>query len=114
MNISMDKDDMQIKCGRCLKHVPLKEMKLASDGKTLVCMNCRGASLPEEKSFDASPPSKKTAYTCTSCGFEFTRESLKPTRCPYCGKNTVVPKDAVSPASMLTGAEGSGEDRDPE
>lgn len=115
-------DGIMMKCGRCLQNVPLSEMKYAADGKTLVCLTCRGAAVKERLAprlpsgakpapktrppgYDASPGQKATKYACTSCGFTFSRASLKPQRCPYCAKETVILQDAISSAKLLDESE---------
>jgi predicted Zn-ribbon and HTH transcriptional regulator len=99
-----------MRCGRCLQQSVVSEMKYAKDGTTLVCTNCRGLSIQEhleklrrkrQVQFDITPPSSATRYACTSCGFTFSRKNLKPGRCPYCAKATIVEQDSISSASLL-------------
>ncbi len=96
-----------MKCGRCLQQVPLGEMRYAKDGKTLVCQRCRGLSIQEHldrlKRRPAAQPPRGggTRYTCTSCGFAFSRTNIAPTRCPYCARPTVVEAQDVSGSRLL-------------
>ncbi len=109
----VDKDAMLMRCGRCLQQVPLKQMKYAKDGRTLVCLRCRGLGVQEhldrlrrkEAGHDASPPVSRTRYACTDCGFTFSRGNLTPKQCPYCGKERVVPQETISGAGLLDEAD---------
>jgi|GEM_PF-2193703 len=102
-----------MRCGRCQQQVPLSEMKYAKDGTTLVCRQCRGLTTQEHlaklRPKEKEPASKgrfeqpraAVKYQCTNCGFSFIRTNIKPTRCPYCAKPSVIEAKAITSEKLL-------------
>ena len=104
-----------MRCKRCNQNVPLMEMKYDKDGKSLICRQCRGLSMQEhldklkqkkrtqERTQEAEAAAKApgSKYRCTSCGFSFTRGKIKPARCPYCSKDSVVELRQISSEKLL-------------
>jgi predicted Zn-ribbon and HTH transcriptional regulator len=107
-----------MRCSRCQQNVSLSTMKYDKDGKTLICQQCRGLSMQEhldklktkksaEQAIVKTSERKTeslgggTRYRCTSCHYAFTRTNIKPSRCPYCGKDSVVPDSSITGGKLL-------------
>ena len=103
--------EAELTCNSCKKRTALNSMKYAKDGSGLVCEDClsrqlnngvnvRAMNQPAEKAPVSTVEKKKVAYTCTSCGFKYSRAldfRAQSKICPNCGKGTTVhnlPNDA--------------------
>jgi len=96
-----------MRCGRCSRQVPMGELKYDKDGKTLLCVTCRGAH-PEAQAHESkvlqSAEQTRKHYFCSACGYHFTRANIVPNKCPYCGKDAVMEEKQVASGRLLDDA----------
>lgn len=103
--MARDNSDIVMKCSRCPNSAPISEMRYAKDGKSLLCPACSGVkpapvtTTPKRTELKLNGPATK--YKCTACSFTFIRSTLKPNKCPYCGKESVVKMSEISSHHLL-------------
>ncbi len=104
-----------MRCGKCNQQVMMNQMKYAKDGKTLICQQCQGLKVQEHiaalraKTQPTTAPKRSQSgmkYKCTSCGFNFARQNIKPTRCPYCAKPTIIEAGQIKVEKLLDDSDG--------
>lgn len=96
--------DVRIKCYKCGNEHAMNMMRMAPDGKNLMCRNCLerkpaqklDQAKTEAKSQKYEEPSMKE-YFCKACKYSFKRaKHLAISTCPYCGSGSVMGKGSTS------------------
>ena len=106
--------DIEIKCCKCGNEYTMDMMRIAPDGKNLMCRNClerkpvqkQEAILTENKQKKQEPSFKE--YLCKSCKYSFKRaKRLAISACPYCDSNSLMIKGSaariIADASKMKG-----------
>jgi len=101
-----DNKDIVMKCSRCPNQAPVNQMRYGKDGKSLVCPACQGLTADQIQKMNVAKEQitstgQMKSYKCTSCSYSFTRSTLTPTKCPYCGKQSVVEASAMASHKLL-------------
>lgn len=94
-------------CSLCKKDFDFREIRYASDGKRIVCLDCFKSmgKIEKQKTEEGTleVPSKKdeVGLFCIGCGyrFQFKKSSRGKLMCPYCGGENLI-KDETT-AEML-------------
>ena len=98
-------------CKKCKKAVSQRDIRIARDGKSIICPECYEAKhgikparpysqldalqiepveTREEKTAVRHGRDEYVVYQCTKCGYKFSRKkSFVFKKCPYCGEPTV-------------------------
>jgi DNA-directed RNA polymerase subunit RPC12/RpoP len=113
----MDDENLLIVCRSCGRKILMHNMRPDSTGENMICVDCYKRNSPSktmsisEKAAELTPkPLKKTSeksepmmkYICTSCKYKFSRkQSQEVTKCPYCGKNTIVLDNQLGADKLL-------------
>jgi protein-arginine kinase activator protein McsA len=91
-------DDRAVLCQKCLKHVPISEIKSIPKGdgrKMNLCKDCMDKAKIMEKR--ETRVSNKAPYFCLRCRykFKFDPRSQAQLKCPYCGRSDQITEDNV-------------------
>lgn len=113
----MDSDNLLIVCRSCGRKVLMHNMRPDSTGENMVCVDCYKRNSPSKTmsiSEAAAEQSPKLArkvvertepmmkYICTNCKYKFSRkQSQEVSKCPYCGKNTIVLDNQLGAEKLL-------------
>jgi len=113
----MDSENLLIVCRSCGRKVLMHNMRPDGTGENMVCTDCykrnsptKTMSISEAAAEQTSRPVKKTVekseamikYICTSCKYKFSRKkSQEVTKCPYCGKNSIVLDSGLGADKLL-------------
>jgi DNA-directed RNA polymerase subunit RPC12/RpoP len=114
----MDSENLLIVCRTCGRKVLMHNMRPDSNGENMVCNDCykRGsANAPtqsiSEKAAELQKPAKKIStekmikYLGTGCKYKFSRKTTQEvSKCPYCGKNSIVLDNALGADKILNEA----------
>ena len=96
--------DVRIKCRKCGNEYAMAMMRIAPDGKNLMCRSCierkpvqkQEASVAESRQKKEELPSFKE-YFCKSCKYSFKRaKHLAVSTCPYCDSGSLMVKGSVA------------------
>lgn len=98
--------ERELRCKRCNKYVPIKEMKYEKTGTFLVCAACRGE---EKKAPKVMPLVKRPfgepklyKYQCRDCRYQFKRSPVSPvSKCPNCGSSKLIRYEKMDADDVL-------------
>ena len=129
----MSSHDLFIKCKKCRKEAPMRDMCYDPNGKDLICKSCSDSAnnakknekreAPKSVYYEEAMPKKtivkeiksakdinenpeKQRYYCLSCKYTFHRHpGLIVNTCPYCNKPSVKKYTAKSSNDLLATSE---------
>ncbi len=115
----MDTENLLIVCRSCGRKVLMHNMRPDATGENMICVDCYKRNSPaktmsvSEKAAEQMPKPKKTEksepmvkYICTSCKYKFSRKaSQEVSKCPYCGKTTIVVDNQLGADKLLKESE---------
>ncbi len=98
------KTDVKINCHSCGNEYAMDMMRMAPDGKNLICRNCleRKPAKKQEQKAEAIKAQKQQEpqfkeYFCKACKYSFKRaKHLAITTCPYCDSNSLMIKGSTA------------------
>jgi len=104
MVMKIDKNsEIRIKCQKCGNEYAMAMMRMAPDGKNLMCRNCierkpiqKQEAIAENRQKKEEAPAFKE-YFCKSCKYSFKRaKRLAISSCPYCDSSSLMVKGSVA------------------
>lgn len=94
---------MRIKCRKCGNEYAMSMMRMAPDGKNLMCRSCiDGKPVRKQEAVIESKQKKEEIsafkeYFCKSCKYSFKRaKHLAVSTCPYCDSSSLMVKGSVA------------------
>ena len=103
MRIIEKNTDVRIKCYKCGNEYAMGMMRMAPDGKNLMCRNCLERKPAQRQEMPVKSDSKKQEepatkeYFCKACKYSFERaKHLAITTCPYCDSGSLMMKGSTA------------------
>jgi DNA-directed RNA polymerase subunit RPC12/RpoP len=79
-----------VRCVRCGKDVPFREVRYLPDGRRVACLTCQGIVVKEERERERRERSPSD-FQCVRCHHQFRRSfATMPKACPQCSSPKLI------------------------